>query len=80
MPDSARPLPGWPAALGEFVDGGIPNRDFFVAWSRDYSYHGQFVEQMAKDVQRRPYPLTDALFVITAGGVRPATVAETKGG
>jgi hypothetical protein len=35
---------------------------------------------MAKDVQRRPYPLTDALFVITPAGVRPATAAETKGG
>jgi hypothetical protein len=66
------------AALGDFVYVGIPDRDFLVAWSRDYSYYEQFIEQIAQDFQRRPYPVTGALFVVTPAGVRPATAAETQ--
>jgi hypothetical protein len=42
------------AALGDFVYAGIPDRDFLVAWSRDYSYYEQFIDQIAQDFQRRP--------------------------
>jgi hypothetical protein len=63
--------------LGDFVFAGIPNRDFLILWSKDFSGHAGFVAQIKKDSQSRPYPLTDEIFVITAGGVRAATNAET---
>ena len=62
------------------VYAGITNRDFPVAWSRDYGNHARFVAQIEKDVRSRPYPLTDALVVIAREGVRPATAIERRGG
>jgi len=65
------------AALGDFVYAGIPNRDFLVVWSKDFAAHAGFVAQIKKDVQTRPYPLTEEIFVVTPAGVRPASHAET---
>jgi uncharacterized protein YtpQ (UPF0354 family) len=62
--------------LGDFAYAGIPNRDFLVFWSKDFAARAGFIEQIAKDVQRRPYPLTNEIFVATPSGVRVATAEE----
>lgn len=65
------------AALGDILIVGIPNRDFLVAWTPDFAGRAGFVAQISRDMQRRPHPRTDELFVATTDGVRPATRAET---
>jgi uncharacterized protein YtpQ (UPF0354 family) len=76
-------LPGFRArlmaALGETFFVGIPNRDFLVAWSSDFSRFANIVAQIEKDARQQPYPLTDAVFVVSRDAVRPATAVELRG-
>jgi uncharacterized protein YtpQ (UPF0354 family) len=81
--DAARlALPGFRArltqVLGDTAYVGIPNRDFLVAWSADFSRAANIVAQVEKDARQQPYPLTDTIFVVTRTGVRPASAAERR--
>ena len=57
---------------------GIPNRDFLVAWTPDFAARRGFAAKIAEDAQRRPHPLTDALFVSSDTGVRLAERSEMR--
>lgn len=64
-------------ALGsDLVIAGIPNRDFLVAWTPDFSARADFAAKVSEDSESRSHPLTDELFVVDANGVRMATPAE----
>ncbi|QEN87777.1 DUF1444 family protein [Labrys sp. KNU-23] len=64
-------------ALGsDLVIAGIPNRDFLVAWTPDFSARAGFAAKVAEDAKARSHPLTDELFVVDANGFRMATPAE----
>jgi uncharacterized protein DUF1444 len=64
-------------AIGENLVAAIPNRDFMAAWTPDFSAHASFVSLIEKDAATRDHPLTDELFISTAGGIRLATAQET---
>ena len=57
---------------------GIPNRDFLVARTSDFAPRRAFVTKITQDFQRRPHPLTDALFAASEIGVRLADAAEMR--
>jgi hypothetical protein len=57
---------------------GIPNRDFLIAWSSDFSGFAAFVAQIGKDARQQAYPVSGALFVVSRDGVRSATAAERR--
>lgn len=64
-------------ALGsDLVIAGIPNRDFLVAWTPDFSARADFAAKVSEDSKLRSHPLTDELFVLDANGFRMATTAE----
>ncbi|OCC05181.1 hypothetical protein BA190_09720 [Labrys sp. WJW] len=64
-------------ALGsDLAIAGIPNRDFLVAWTPDFSARADFAAKVSEDSKSRSHPLTDELFVIEANGFRVATAAE----
>lgn len=60
----------------DLVIAGIPNRDFLVAWTPDFSARAGFAAKVSEDARSRSHPLTDELFVIGANGFRVATAAE----
>lgn len=63
----------------EFPDGAfvaIPNRDFLVAWPVGLPVHLAMWNQVPNDYSSRPHPLTDELFVVVNGVLRPATRDE----
>ncbi|MBW6421063.1 DUF1444 family protein [Rhizobium sp. XQZ8] len=55
---------------------GIPNRDFILAWSPDFSRRKGFAKKIAEDLTTEPYPLTADLFVSSDAGIRLATAEE----
>ena len=55
---------------------GIPNRDFLVAWTPDFTARKGFAMKLREDVLIRDHPLTDALFVSSGTGVALATPEE----
>ena len=64
-------------ALGSSaVFAAIPNRDFLVAWTNDFSKRVAFAALVARDIHKQPHPLTDALFVVSESDLRLATAAE----
>lgn len=64
-------------ALGsDRVIVAIPNRDFLVAWTPDFSERADFAAKAGEDSRSRSHPLTDELFVVDANGVRIATATE----
>jgi Protein of unknown function (DUF1444) len=64
------------AALGDSLIVGIPNRDFMVAWTPDFSAHARFAAQVLDDSNNQGHPLTDELFIANADGIRLATAQE----
>jgi hypothetical protein len=62
--------------LGETFFVAFPNRDFLVAWSRDYAYHLNFVERIHEDFESRHHPLSPEIYVGSMEGVREATVED----
>lgn len=64
------------AALGSNIVVAVPNRDFLVAWSRDFTNRAEFARLVARDYGQRPHPLSPELFVATEAGLRSATAAE----
>ncbi|MFC2252406.1 hypothetical protein ACETRX_22405 [Labrys portucalensis] len=64
-------------ALGsDLAIAGIPNRDFLVAWTPDFSARAGFAAKVSEDSKSRSHPLTDELFVIEVNGFRVASAAE----
>jgi uncharacterized protein YtpQ (UPF0354 family) len=58
------------ASLGaERIFVGIPNRDFLVAWTPDFSGRQAFAAKIRRDAENEAYPLTDELFVFSERGV-----------
>lgn len=60
------------------VLAGIPNRDFLVAWTPDFSGRQGFAAKIREDSVNRNHPLTDALFASTEAGVALATPDEMR--
>ncbi len=48
--------------LGDPCYVAIPNRDFLIGWSPDFSHKEKFVEQVRKDYQSRHHPLTPLVY------------------
>ncbi|MBX9695433.1 MAG: DUF1444 family protein [Cyanobacteria bacterium] len=48
--------------LGHPCFVAIPNRDFLVAWSDDFSYSDEFIKQIRKDYRSRHHPLSPVVF------------------
>lgn len=57
---------------------GIPDRDFLVAWTPDFSERWAFAEKLKRDFENQPYPLTAEIFVSSEAGLRLATAQENK--
>jgi|GEM_PF-5825971 len=66
--------------LGETFFVAFPNRDFLVAWSRDFAYHLDFVERVQSDFESRPHPLSPEVYIGSADGVHEASLAEFASG
>ncbi|URK86812.1 DUF1444 family protein [Rhizobium sp. RCAM05350] len=76
-------LPGFMARLRNALKTprvfvGIPNRDFLVAWTPDFSGRRAFAEKIRQDAANEPYPLTEDLFVSTETGVSLMSVGEMR--
>ena len=59
--------------LGNSFFVAFPNRDFLIAWSRDYAYHLNFVERVQEDFETRHHSLSPDIYVGSEEGVRVAT-------
>ena len=57
---------------------GIPNRDFLVAWSSDYTFADQFANKVREDFSRRSYPVSPEVFRVDASGVSPSGTAAVR--
>lgn len=62
--------------LGETFFFALPNRDFLVAWSRDFAHHLDFMSRVKQDFESRTHPLSPEIFIGSATEVREATAAE----
>jgi hypothetical protein len=62
-------------ALGDKAFCMIPNRDFLLCWTPDFSKRSQFVAQARKDYERYSHPLSTEIFVVEGDAAR---LAETK--
>lgn len=54
----------------------IPNRDFLVTWTPDFSKRETFAGLVSRDMHEQPHPLTDALFVVSDQELRLANASE----
>jgi uncharacterized protein YtpQ (UPF0354 family) len=76
-------LPQFMRTLRDALDAprifvGIPNRDFFVAWTPDFSRRQAFAAKIRSDVENEPYPLTDDLFVSSETGINLMSADELR--
>lgn len=62
--------------LGENFYVAMPNRDFLIAWSMDYSYHLDFMMNVRKDFESQPHPLSGEVYIGSAQGLREAEPSE----
>ncbi|MCJ2132523.1 hypothetical protein MKK69_00295, partial [Methylobacterium sp. J-026] len=60
------------ALRSSMLFAGIPNRDFLVVWTPDFSRRSAFATLIARDITLQPQPLTRALFVVSDIGTRLA--------
>ena len=51
--------------LGEPFYIGIPNRDFLICWSQDFSEQASFDRLIAEDYETQPWPLSDGRFLFS---------------
>jgi len=58
--------------LGAHFYAAVPNRDFLVAWSLDYSRQEQFASKAAVDFRERPHPVSPQVFLVSADYVQVA--------
>jgi uncharacterized protein YtpQ (UPF0354 family) len=56
--------------LGERFYAAVPNTEFLVAWSLDYSRHEAFVRKVADDFRTRPHPISPDVVLVTTDGVQ----------
>ncbi len=66
--------------LGETYFIAFPNRDFLVAWSRDFAFHLDFMTRVREDFESRHHPLSPDVFIGSATEIREATAAELASG
>ena len=57
---------------------GIPDRDFAIAWTPDFSGRQGFADKIQRDLASEPYPLTDELFASSDKGLRLMTLEEKR--
>jgi N-acetylneuraminic acid mutarotase len=64
-------------ALGDPFYFAVPNRGFLVAWSQDYAYTDQFMGKVREDFARRPYPISQDVFLVHGDvGTAPSRAAD----
>jgi hypothetical protein len=64
-------------ALGDPFYFAVPNRGFLVAWSQDYAYTDQFMGKVREDFVRRPYPISEDVFLVHGDvGTAPSLAAD----
>lgn len=56
-------------ALGYPFFAAVPNRDFLVAWSRDYTFAKDFAAKVRQDFERRSHPVSPEVYRVDASGV-----------
>ncbi len=60
--------------LGEHCFIAIPNRDFLIGWSPDFTHKEKFIAQVRKDYESRHHPLTPQIYEMEDNNI--ATIAE----
>lgn len=60
--------------LGDPCYVAIPNRDFLIGWSPDFTHKERFVEQVRKDFQSRHHPLTPQVYELDDANLSTAAV------
>jgi len=55
--------------LGDPCFVAIPNRDFLIGWSPDFTHKERFVEQVRKDFESRHHPLTPQVYELDASNL-----------
>lgn len=63
--------------LGEPCFIAIPNRDFLIAWSTDFTHKEKFAQQVHKDFESRHHPLTAQIYEMEDGNL-PAINVEAS--
>jgi uncharacterized protein YtpQ (UPF0354 family) len=63
--------------LGDRCYIAIPNRDFLIGWSPDFTHKEKFVAQVRKDYQSRHHPLTPQVYELDDSNL--STVAMEDG-
>jgi len=65
--------------LGKEYIIGIPTRDFFIAWHKEFSLGGQFMEQVEKEFEEGDkYKLTPRLFLVSEDKIEPLTKVQAN--
>lgn len=60
--------------LGDHCFVAIPNRDFLIGWSPDFTHKEKFIAQVRKDFESRHHPLTPQIYEMEDNNI--ATVAQ----
>jgi hypothetical protein len=60
--------------LGDPCFVAIPNRDFLIGWSPDFTHKELFVEQVRKDFESRHHPLTPQVYELEESSLSSATI------
>jgi uncharacterized protein YtpQ (UPF0354 family) len=60
--------------LGEHCFVAIPNRDFLIGWSPDFTHKEKFIAQVRKDYESRHHPLTPQIYEMEDNNI--ATIAQ----
>lgn len=60
--------------LGDHCFVAIPNRDFLIGWSPDFTHKEKFVAQVRRDFESRHHPLTPQIYEMEDNNI--ATVAQ----
>ncbi len=71
LPDVKKKLQ---SELGHPCFVAIPNRDFLVAWSDDFSYADEFIKQVRKDYRSRHHPLSPIVFKLDGSNLVPEAI------
>jgi uncharacterized protein YtpQ (UPF0354 family) len=50
----------------------IPNRDFLVAWSKNYAFGDKFAQKVREDFEHQSYPISPLVYRVDHTGIKVA--------
>jgi uncharacterized protein YtpQ (UPF0354 family) len=62
--------------LGEPFLAAVPNRDFLVCWSTEYSHGAAFAKKVEEDFNTQPYPLSPKVYLAFVDRVEPTAITQ----